>query len=98
MLLAQGTGGFFWYCFHAIQTPTMATTRPAMAIPVSAPADSPLPLELDELLVEFEEGNGAVVDPEDIDGEVIDDVIDGETVTDVADIAASGFPHWVGMN
>jgi hypothetical protein len=76
----------------------MATTRPAMAIPVSAPADSPLPLELDELLVEFEEGNGAVVDPEDIDGEVIDDVIDGETVTDVADIAASGFPHWVGMN
>ena len=92
-MLAQGTGAFFRYCFHAIQTPTMATTRPAMAIPVSAPADSPPPLELDELLVEFEEGNGPLVDPEDID-----DVIDGETVTDVADIAASGFPHWVGMN
>jgi hypothetical protein len=82
----------------------MATARLAMAIPVSAPADSPLPLELDELLVGFEEGNGAVVDPEDIDGEVIDgevidgEVIDGETITDVADIAASGFPHWVGMN
>ena len=72
----------------------MATTRLAMAIPVSAPADSLLPLELDELLVGLEEGNCAVVD---IDGEVIVDVIDGETITDAADIAASGFPHWVGM-
>ena len=96
-MLAQGTGALFRYCFHAIQTPTMATTRLAMAIPVSAPADNALPLELDELLVGLGEVNGAVVNPEDIDGEVIVDVIDGETITDVADIAASGFPHWVGM-
>jgi hypothetical protein len=68
-----------------------------MAIPVSAPADSSLPLEFDGLLVGLEEGNGAVVDAEDIDGEVIVDVIDGETIIDVADTTVSGFPHWVGI-
>ena len=96
-MLTQGTGAFFRYCFHAIQTPTTATKRLAMAIPVSAPADSSLPFELDELLVGLEEDNGTVDDPEDIAGEVIVDVIDGETIRDVADTTVSGFPHWVGM-
>lgn len=77
--------------------PTTATTRLAMAIPPSAPAGNPLPLELDELLVGLEEGNDAVVDPEELDGEVIIVVFNGETIADVADIAASGIPHWVGM-
>jgi hypothetical protein len=61
----------------------MATIRPAMAIPASAPADSPPMFELDGLLVALEEGDCVIVDTE---------------VIDVADVAASGFPHWVGIN
>jgi hypothetical protein len=66
-------------------------------IPISAPRDNPLPLELDELFVGLEEVNGVVVDTDIVDDEVVVDVIDGEAIIDVADIAASGFPHWVGM-
>jgi hypothetical protein len=76
----------------------MATIRPAMAIPASAPAGSPPILELDGLLVALEEGDCVIVDTEVIDDEVVVDCIDFETVIDVADVAASGFPHWVGIN
>jgi hypothetical protein len=76
----------------------MATISPAMAIHASAPADSPPLLELDGLLVALEEGNCVIVDTEVIDDDVVVDVIDCETIIDVADVATSGFPHWVGIN
>jgi hypothetical protein len=82
----------------------MATIRPAMAIPASAPADSPPVfeldglLELDGMLVALKEGDCVSVDTEVIDDAVIVDSIDCETIIDVADVAASGFPHWVGIN
>jgi hypothetical protein len=77
------------YVFHAIQTPTEVTAREAnptaRPIPAQSPVDNPPPLELDGLLVELDEGNDVVVDA---------DVMGGEIVVDVA---ASGFPHCVGM-
>jgi hypothetical protein len=76
----------------------MATIRPAMAIPASAPADSPPMFELDGMLVALKEGDCVSVDTEVIDDAVIVDSIDCETIIDVADVAASGFPHWVGIN